>query len=552
MTGEEGRAQRNCNLGVMPRHVEPRVGRLPLIGRYHKFPRTLSAEYHLTSKVLGTGCNGSVRMANKLGSQGARPFAVKTFNTKGMTADKLDQLQAEIEIFMCMDHPQIARLVDVYEAEHSIDLVMECMSGGELYDRVKSCKRFAERDAAFVAKQMLLAVSYIHSQGIVHRDLKLENFIYDTEGSNHLKLIDFGFGKFYNRRLRMKTTCGTLSYVAPEVLSKSYTSQCDLWSLGVIIFTLLSGRMPFYGEDCDQIRNIRKGRFSMKHDHWKDVSEAACNFVHFLLEVDPEKRLTAPAALQDSWITMLCPAPPLDFQPVVSALRSWILAPKLLRVSFLMMTWQLTNDQEAKFRDHFLAMDSNHDGAISWFELRSVLVDMYKVSEEEFGTVFNVFLEHHDGQILYSDFLAAMACYSVDPDDDMLRATFQKFDTRGTGYIHAQDLHQVLGKCGEAAALVQEANAIQRDGHIEYGEFAEYVKSGRESLKEQSRSVLQAPFPKISLQEFPSRAPTLLETQYPRAEGAEVDIGKISRKTFKKDSRKFQKLDIEDACCSVM
>merc|ERR1719269_420447 len=111
-----------------------------------------------------------------------------------------------------------------------------------------------------------------------------------------------------------------------------------------------------------------------------------------------------------------------------------------------------------------------------------------------------------------------MACYSVDLDDDILQATFQKFDTSGTGYIDANDFHRVLGKSGEADALVQEADAIQRDGHIEYGEFAEYVKSNRKSFREQSRSVLQAPYSKISRQDFPSRAPTLLETHFPRAE----------------------------------
>merc|ERR1712070_1337428 len=120
--------------------------------------------------------------------------------------------------------------------------------------------------------------------------------------------------------------------------------------------------------------------------------------------------------------------------------------------------------------------------------------------------------------MLYSDFLAAMACYSVDLDDDILKATFQKFDTSGTGYIDANDFHRVLGKCGEADALVQEADAIQRDGNIEYGEFAEYVKSSRKSFKEQSRSAPQAPYSKISLPEFPSRAPTLLETHLPRAD----------------------------------
>merc|ERR1719265_396241 len=110
-------------------------------------------------------------------------------------------------------------------------LVMECMEGGELFDRVAELKRFGERNAADALWQMLLALNYIHSHDIVHRDLKLENFLYDKKGSTHLKLIDFGFSKIWESNIKMKMSCGPLSYVAQEVLRKAYTSQCDLWSL---------------------------------------------------------------------------------------------------------------------------------------------------------------------------------------------------------------------------------------------------------------------------------------------------------------------------------
>merc|ERR1719444_653260 len=92
---------------------------------------------------------------------------------------------------------------------------------------------------------MLLAVNYIHSHGVVHRDIKLENFLYETKEGDHLKLIDFGFSKIWSPNTKMRASCGTLAYVAPEVLSQNYTSKCDLWSLGFIAFILLFGYMPF-------------------------------------------------------------------------------------------------------------------------------------------------------------------------------------------------------------------------------------------------------------------------------------------------------------------
>merc|ERR1719183_2388648 len=119
------------------------------------------------------------------------------------------------------------------------------MNGGELFQRVQERRKFNETDAADASSQMLLAINYVHSHGMVHRDLKLENFLYESAKSDHLKLIDFGFSKVWEPNTKMALSCGTLSYVAPEVLAKDYTSQCDMWSFGVIVFILLVGYMPF-------------------------------------------------------------------------------------------------------------------------------------------------------------------------------------------------------------------------------------------------------------------------------------------------------------------
>ncbi|CAJ1436781.1 unnamed protein product [Effrenium voratum] len=122
--------------------------------------------------------------------------------------------------------------------------------------------------------QMLLAVNYIHLHG-VHRDIKLENFLYEAKDSDHLKLIDFGFSKIWQPNTTMAVSCGTLAYVAPEVLEKSYTSQCDLWSLGVVAFVLLFGYMPFSGAESKQIRDIKEGNFTRKQVIWGKASQGA-------------------------------------------------------------------------------------------------------------------------------------------------------------------------------------------------------------------------------------------------------------------------------------
>ena len=212
---------------------------------------------------------------------------------------------------MSLDHPHIARLTSVYETKDQLSLVMECMEGGELFERVCQADRFSERDAAHATWHMLQSVSYIHSRGVVHRDLKLENFLYDAPGSDFLKLIDFGFSKFFRVNQKMREAMGTLSYVAPEVLKHRYAQgSCDMWSLGVIVFILLSGEMPFSGRtDAETARKIKAGKYKLNWSKWYNISNSGRHFLENLLTVCPKKRMDSMTALQHPWIASLVTAP---------------------------------------------------------------------------------------------------------------------------------------------------------------------------------------------------------------------------------------------------
>lgn len=490
------------------------MGKIPLMGRYHKLPRKLQNEYTVSSQVLGTGCNGSVRLATSRTLKNAQSFAVKSLSIKGIKPEHLSHLQSEIEIFLCMDHPHVARLIDVYESEKEISLVMERMAGGELFQRITDCKRFTERKAAEAMRQMLLAVNYIHSHYIVHRDLKLENFLLDAPGSDHLKLIDFGFSKFFDdpvngtyatgsasasdeqprikRKAHFHTSCGTLAYVAPEVLKRSYSNQCDLWSMGVIVFILLSGHMPFHGDEDKQMSKIVHGRYVMKSDHWRGISGLAKAFVKCLLHVDPEKRLTCQGALEHRWIVNCCNLQGRVSDPisppawVSDSLRAWIVAPRLHRACMSMMAWSLSNEQCAQVRDHFLHLDKDHDGAISLSELMSFMVDRHHVPEAEVKSIFELFVKNHDQEIHYSDFLAAVVANRIELDHDLLYTTFQKFDVKSSGYITQDDLRDVLGETFEdehVAELLQEADVLQKDGKIDFREFVAYIRASRRHVQ---------------------------------------------------------------------
>lgn len=462
--------------------LEARVGRLQLSGRYHKHPRTIEGDYNVTDLTLGSGCNGDVRLA--LGkTYSSNKFAVKEFNFAGVPVYRREQLESEVEVFLTIDHPHIARLMDVYENEEHISLVMEHMEGGELFDRLVIAKRFTERSASTTAWQMLLALNYIHCHGIIHGDVKLANFMYVSQEGDHLKLIDFGFSKMFvdgPEGCRSKRLCGTVSYMAPEALSMKVTSKCDQWSLGVVVFTLLAGYMPFSGSQRDMMKKISEGRCEMKEDRWSGISEDAKSFTTALMEVCPKLRLSAQAALDHPFIKMgrlLSEKAEVGIS-IVHALRDFGQQSQFRRSCLYMIAWSLSNDECAKVEENFKALDEGHRGVITFDTLKKVMVDKFHLSYSEMLKAFQALDSNHDQEIHYSDFLAAMLAYNeIKMSDEHLYEAFRKFDRHDTGLITADDLREVLGDRVEGESVesfLREADTLHQ-GYLTYHEFAAFV-----------------------------------------------------------------------------
>lgn len=456
-----------------------RLGKSAVSARYKRLPKRLEDDYVVEATVLGTGYNGSVFKATHINNGGK--YAVKGFHLSGVTGEKLQQLESEAEIFLSMDHPHVARLVDVYESETHLHLVMECMEGGELFERLSTKKRFTEVDASHAVWQMLLAVNYIHSRGVVHRDLKLENFLYERNDSDHLKLIDFGFSHIWEPNTKMALSCGTLAYVAPEVLKKSYTSKCDLWSTGVILFILLAGYMPFSGTEKSQRQAITGGKYSWRPERWKGVSSDAIDLVKKLLEKDPTARLSAEEALSHPFILKHdrknddC----VD-QGVAEALLTFSKASQFRRACMSVMAWSLTNEERAQVRDMFIAMDTSKQGTITMSELKECLTKKFAITDKSIQPIFEALDTSQNEEIHYSEFLAAMCSTRIAMHDDLLKTTFQRFDVDNSGFITLDNLRTVLGESfsgAEVDKLIQEAD-VSKDGKISYEEFIAFLKDG--------------------------------------------------------------------------
>jgi serine/threonine protein kinase len=269
--------------------------------------RSLMDDYDVTDDVLGTGLNGGVMLASRRGYPSQR-VAVKRLCMATACDRKRTAIYSEVAVQLSMDHPHIARLFDVYESSDCFELAMECLEGGELFCHIQQLNRLPEAAIAGLTRQLLGAVRYMHQRDVLHRDLKLENIMFTAYDRHNLKIIDFGLSKIRRKKEnKLVTDCGTLPYTAPEVvLKRSYTDQCDIWSLGVIVFVMLSGQMPFRGSDAELVSAITSGRYAMQAGQWGAISHEARSLVSGMLSVDPRTRLTAKQALQHPWIACCC------------------------------------------------------------------------------------------------------------------------------------------------------------------------------------------------------------------------------------------------------
>eukprot|EP00227_Mantoniella_beaufortii_P020022 CAMPEP_0197599988 /NCGR_PEP_ID=MMETSP1326-20131121/32457_1 /TAXON_ID=1155430 /ORGANISM="Genus nov. species nov., Strain RCC2288" /LENGTH=332 /DNA_ID=CAMNT_0043167031 /DNA_START=173 /DNA_END=1171 /DNA_ORIENTATION=+ len=218
-------------------------------------------------------------------------------------------LEREVYVLSEVKHENIIGLICTYITPEKVLIVTELASGGELLERVTENGSFSESDARAIVRQILNGVEYLHCKNIVHRDLKLENILLsDRTPSAIVKIADFGLARFYAGNSELRTICGSPLYVAPEILdirssSETYTPAVDMWSIGVILYILLSGNFPF-GNDDEQVlfQKILSGDYSMNDSIWNYISDGAKDCVKQLLTVDTSARMTVSEALHHPWV----------------------------------------------------------------------------------------------------------------------------------------------------------------------------------------------------------------------------------------------------------
>lgn len=447
------------------------------------------SENYTIKKKLGEGSYGQVWSVEH--KQTGLPRAMKRIvkNPKSKK-DCEKEILNEIDILKKMDHPNIVKIFEFYNTNEGYYLITEYCSGGELFQEIVDNAPFSETIAANIMYQIFSAVNYCHNMNIIHRDLKPENILIEKkEGKRYnIKIIDFGTAKIYEKNKSETKVIGSSYYIAPEVLTENYNQMCDLWSCGVILFILLSGKPPFSGKnDSIILEKIKIGKYNMQIKQFENISNEAKDLITNLLQKNPSKRFTASKALDHAWFKKLEIRKEIvesNVDRIKESLNNIKRYNPSLKLQQVVIAYLVHNiPQLSSIRDAykiFLTYDENMDGKITKKEMVKVFKNTLQITnkaEEEVEEIFKKLDNDNNGYIEYEEFVRASINKDIFVREEILQFAFKFFDKDNSGQITIDELKAVfcMGRDREISekVLINILEKIDTDGNkeISYDEF---------------------------------------------------------------------------------
>ncbi|KAH0697504.1 hypothetical protein AABB24_004409 [Solanum stoloniferum] len=420
------------------------------------FSKNFGNKYELGEEV-GRGHFGYTCKAKfKKGEVKGQEVAVKVIpKSKMTTAIAIEDVRREVKILRALTgHSNLVKFYDSYEDHTNVYIVMELCEGGELLDRILSRGgKYSEDDAKTVMIQILKVVAFCHLQGVVHRDLKPENFLFTSKEENaQLKAIDFGLSDFVKPDERLNDIVGSAYYVAPEVLHRSYSTEADVWSIGVIAYILLCGSRPFWARTESGIfRSVLKADPSFEEQPWPTLSSEAKDFVKRLLNKDPRKRMTAAQALGHPWIknshNIEVALDILIFKLMKAYMRSSALRKAALRA----LSKTLTVDELFYLKEQFALLQPSKNGTISFDNVKTALMKHATDAMKE-ARIHDFLASLNALQYRRMDFeefcAAALSVHQLEAFDrweQHARCAYEIFEKEGNRAIMIEELASELG-----------------------------------------------------------------------------------------------------------
>ncbi|KAK9062900.1 hypothetical protein SSX86_020090 [Deinandra increscens subsp. villosa] len=452
-----------------------------VLGRPMEDVRTL----YTIGKELGRGQFGVTHLCTCKNT--GKQLACKTIAKRKLAnKEDIEDVRREVQIMHHLaGQANIVELKGAFEDKRSVHLVMELCAGGELFDRIIAKGHYTERAAASLLRTIVKIVHTCHSMGVIHRDLKPENFLLlNKEEDAPLKATDFGLSVFYKQGEVFKDIVGSAYYIAPEVLKRKYGPEVDIWSIGVMLYILLSGVPPFWAESEHGIFNaILRGHIDFTSDPWPSISPSAKDLVKKMLTSEPKHRLTAHQVLSHPWIMEDGEAPdtPLD-NAVLGRLKQFKAMNNFKKVALRVIAGCLSEEEIMGLKQMFKGMDSDNSGTITLEELKKGLSKQgTKLTESEVKQLMQAADADGNGTIDYEEFITATMHMNRMDREDHLYTAFQYFDKDNSGYITIEELEHALREYGmtddrDIKEVICEVDS-DHDGRINYDEFVAMMRT---------------------------------------------------------------------------
>ena len=452
----------------------------------------LYSNYELCNYIGKGGFGRVYKVHHKLSNQYR---AMKIIQCKSISDNHSSTINKEINILKNLDHPNIIKVYEFYQSEKYVYIINELCTGGELFDKIVDVKFFSENVASNIMRQLLSAVAYCHENGVIHRDLKPENILIENSEEKdkeffHIKVIDFGTCEILKKK-KLTEQIGTSFYIAPEVIKNSYNEKCDLWSCGVILYILLCGSPPFYGKNEKEIfKKIIEGNFTFRYKIWNKISTEAKNLVLKLLQVNPDKRLSAKEALEDIWFKKNVNLNSLEnnkkssnYKLFLKNITEFCAEQKLQQATLAFLVHNFAPREELnELKKIFFAFDKNGDGKISKEEFVTGLsnnnnnLNSILKEDDNIQGLLNNIDQDNNGYIGFEEFLIASINKEKILTEKNLKMAFNVFDRDKSGGISQNELKFILGEYNVNAKehlwkkMIQQID-LNQDGQISYEEF---------------------------------------------------------------------------------
>ena len=453
---------------------------------FRRNSKSLSSSYNLSRKI-GEGNYGFVRLAIHKSTGEER--AIKSIEKSKLSRNSIAQFKFfnEIDILKKLDHPNIIKIYEFFEDSQYFHLITEYISGGELLHYTLKLKATTEAIIANFMQQILSAVSYCHENAVTHGGIEPENILLDIDNSDiTIKLIDFGTSTVIGSNSQSEKDKLNPLYTAPEILlGKNINEKCDIWSCGVILYLLLSGKPPFFGKNNHIIaERVISGEYTLKSPEMVKVSISAIDLITKMLEYNPNKRISAKDALNHIWIkesTQKVKSLETFETTNLDNLKLFKAGEKLQHAVLTFISCQILPREQLKIMtDNFRKVDYNGDGKLSRDEIMNAYLKV--MNKERAIKTANIIMDKVDtdksGFIDYSEFLTACLKKEDIIDQNSLDLAFQAFDTDSSGKITFEEIVNLLKlQADEQNDLKNMLIEIDRnsDGEIDLQEFKDMM-----------------------------------------------------------------------------